>query len=98
MNFRRNADDIKILVGTNDRWNTGGKFYNAAKFIVHENYGKPPYAHDIGLIRVHTTIEFNEKVKPIKLSTKEVGAGENLKVTGWGRLSVSVSYTSANFF
>lgn len=72
--------------------NTSGKYYNAEKFVVHEDYGKPAYAYDIGLIRVQTPIEFNEKVQPIKYSAKKVEADENLQITGWG-LKVSNLFT-----
>lgn len=87
-NFRRNTDDIQIKVGSNN-WKTGGTYYKPEKLIPHEDFGSLLFAYDIGLIRLQTPIEFSENVQPIKLSTKEVGADENVQVTGWGRLSVS---------
>lgn len=96
-NFRRSPTDIKILVGTNDRRNKGGKYYNAKKFIIHKDYGNPTYAHDIGLIHVQTPIEFNERVQPIKISSNEVKAGLIMQVFGWGRLGVSLFYSDKSF-
>lgn len=84
----RPADEIKIVVGTN-QWNSGGDHYKAQKTIVNENYDSPPFANDIGLIQVQGEIEFNEKVQPIKYSSKEVPEGSSVQATGWGRLSVS---------
>lgn len=76
-------------MGTN-QWKSGGTHYETEKFIIHENYNNPQHAYDIGLIRVQTPIKFSEKVQPIKLSEKVVGADENLQVTGWGKPQVSI--------
>lgn len=70
--------------------------YKAEKLIVHEDYDEPPFAYDIGLIQVEGTIEFNEKVQPIKLSNKDVEGGVELQTTGWGRLNVSFVRFRAN--
>lgn len=93
MNFSpyyRRPENIKILVGTNDLKN-GGKQYPVSKLIPHEEYNKPSFANDVGLILIDGEIEFNEKVQPIKYSNKFVKAGTKLRVTGWGRLSVSIT-------
>lgn len=88
-NRRRGPEIIDIIVGTN-KWKSGGKHYKGEKFIRHEDHDNPRRSHDIALIRLQEPIEFNEKVQPIKISSKEVKAGENLKVTGWGYLRVSI--------
>lgn len=79
---------MKIVVGTNKR-KSGGTNYEPDKLIAHESHGHPRSAYDIGLIRVRTPIDFNEKVQPIKLSKEFIGAGYNLMITGWGLLKVS---------
>lgn len=86
MQIHRSPQSLKILVGTNDL-KTGGTLYNVSKLIAHERYNQPHFAHDIGLILIDGTIEFNDKVKPIKYSNKVVPDGTPLMVTGWGRLS-----------
>lgn len=88
MKFNRKTQNITILVGTNNL-KSGGKFYQPEKFIAHEKYHHPSFSYDIGLILIDGEIEFNEKVQPIKYSTKFVEAGSKLRLTGWGRLSVS---------
>lgn len=78
-----------MLVGTNSL-SSGGTRYNTNKTFVHENYTRSNYAYDVALLRVQTPIEFNEKVQPIKISSKVIEPGtENLKITGWGLLNVN---------
>lgn len=87
-NFSRSKDGVHIGVGT-IKLSSGGQNYYPEEFILHESYDHPDFAYDIGLIRLQTPIEFSEKVQPIKLSTKEVKAGVEMQVFGWGLLSVS---------
>lgn len=87
-NSSKSTDTVKIVVGTNE-WSSGVE-YKPKKFIIHEKFNVPAFAHDVGLIQLQTPIEFNEKTQPIKLSRKFIEAGMNLKVTGWGFTSVSI--------
>lgn len=87
--FSESLDNVQIIVGTN-QWKSGTQ-YGAEKFIIHEGYDKPRFAYDIGLIRMQTPIEFNDRVQPIKFSVEEVPAGTSLQVTGWGLLNSSGS-------
>lgn len=66
----------------------GGQRYKVKEVIQHEQYNKPPFANDIGLVRINGKIEFNDKVQPIKYSKKFVKGGTKLSTTGWGRISV----------
>lgn len=93
----RTPQSIQILVGTNDLKN-GGTIYKAEKLINHEKYGQPAFAYDIGLIQVEGTIEFTEKVQPIKYSNTVVPGDVALQATGWGRLSVSLNVHTKNDF
>lgn len=43
-------------------------------------------AYDIGLIRLQTPIEFNEKVQPIKISPEKIKGGVDMLVFGYGRV------------
>lgn len=80
--------DIDIVVGTY-QWNSGGSRYHLKESLIHELYGGPLPGYDIGLVKVQGEFEFNEKVQPIKYSTKKVPAGTQLQTFGWGRQSVS---------
>lgn len=66
----------------------GGTYYSISKSIKHESYDNPIFAYDIAVLQVNGSIEFNEKVQPIKLSAEEVPEGSEAQLTGWGRLSV----------
>lgn len=78
---KKNPQELKVIVGTNDL-KSGGIRYNVQKLIVHEKYNQPLLANDIGLLEVDGTIQFGEKVQPIKYSEKFVSEGARLLVTG----------------
>lgn len=84
---------MDVLVGTN-KLSSDGTRYKVKKIIKHDGFifNDNSKANDIGALYVDGPIQFNEKVQPIKYSTKEVGDGENLQVTGWGLLDVSYFY------
>lgn len=86
------AQDIEILVGTNDL-TSGGKYYKVAKLTAHESYNNPRLAYDIAVIELQDKIEFNEKVQPIELSKGEVPDGARVQLTGWGLLNVCIQHS-----
>lgn len=88
-NFSERPRDVEILVGTN-KLCSGGTRYSTNKTFIHDNYTKSNYAYDIALIRVQSPIEFNSKVQPIKISPKVIEPETQLKVTGWGYITVIV--------
>lgn len=59
------------------------------KFYAHENYNRPRFANDVAVIRVKETIEFNDRVQPIEPSNVQINDGDEVLLTGWGRLRVS---------
>lgn len=83
--FRKKAQDIEILAGTN-KLHSGGSRYKIDKPIIHEEFGYPPFSNDIALVRLKTPIQFSDKVQPIKYSKKEIKAGTKLLISGWGLL------------
>lgn len=89
-NFSRGPKDIKILVGTTLRTGrSGGKYYEVEEVIRHEKHDRPRRAHDVALIRLKTPLEFNDKVQPIKVSSKRIKADETLLLSGFGSSRVS---------
>lgn len=83
---------MEILVGT-VKLSSGGTRYKLKEAIKHQEFstpekGSPNVTFDIAAIRVDGPIEFNDFVQPIEYSTEEIGAGENLQVSGWGLLEV----------
>lgn len=59
----------------------GGKFYSVEKLIAHPEFNKPPFAFDIGLMRIVGKIEFSDRVQPIELSSNEVPHDSLLKLS-----------------
>lgn len=84
---RQSTGNVEILVGTNDL-NKGGVYHQVEKFIMHEGYNRPAFANDIALVKLRKDLEFNDRVAPISYSYDEVDDGEELELTGWGRLRV----------
>ncbi|KAJ8734552.1 hypothetical protein PYW08_013802 [Mythimna loreyi] len=77
---------IKVVVGTTNRV-IGGDSYSVDKIISHENYNSVSIINDVSLLKVKSDIQFSELVQPIALPTENTGAGEDLFLSGWGRLS-----------
>jgi len=78
-------NSLTVLVGTNDLQN-GGTYYKVEKYFSHEKYNRPRFANDVAVIQVKGTIEFNDRVQPIEPSPDQVNDGDELTLTGWGRL------------
>lgn len=81
---------MQIMVGTN-KLRSGGTRYSINYTIPHDGYIRN-HSNDIGLIRLQTPIEFNENVQAIRYSTLHVPENTELKVFGFGQLSVSIIY------
>lgn len=84
---RQSPRNIEILVGTNDL-TKGGKYLKVVKLQAHEKYNHPQFAYDIAVITLQDKLEFNEKTQPIELGEEDVPHGEQVQLTGWGRLRV----------
>lgn len=87
LNFSKDINIVKIVTGTN-KWKSGTK-YLPKKFMIHEKYNDPRFAYDVGLIQLQTSIEFNYKTQPIKLSKEFIKHRANLTVSRWGYIGVS---------
>ncbi|WP_268776154.1 serine protease, partial [Staphylococcus haemolyticus] len=71
-------------MGTNSL-SDGGTVYHSERVIVHEDYDRYRFQHDIGLIRVSEKIEFTETVQPIPVSVNDNFKREYpAKLSGWG--------------
>ncbi|XP_045452026.1 chymotrypsin-2-like [Melitaea cinxia] len=77
---------MSVVVGTN-RLLSGGDKYSVNKIIVHEGYDSVHTTNDVSVVQVVGIIEFNDRVKPIKLPDEDTLVGADLVLTGWGRLS-----------
>ena len=80
---------VEVMVGSTVLGQ--GTYYKAQQFIKHERYNNPDFANDIALILVQGSIQFNQNVRPISYSSRDVSPGAHVIATGWGLTSVSTS-------
>ncbi|CAH4000127.1 unnamed protein product [Pieris brassicae] len=79
--------EFTAVVGTLSR-TKGGTTYEISKVIPHKEHNKPnKFNNDIAVISTKKTIEFNEKVQPLPLPTKDITGGLSCILSGWGKLS-----------
>ena len=87
-------NEIYIVVGSNSlSGNTSfKKSYSVKKVFPHKGFSSKTARDDIGLIQMNKKIEFNARVKPIKLPVeKDLNrANYTAKLSGWGNLEVSI--------
>lgn len=61
--------------------------FGVESMIVHENYNRPKYSNDIGLVRLDRDVVMKDHIKPICLPvtpTLKAAQFERYLVTGWG--------------
>nr|XP_033342116.1 chymotrypsin-2-like [Megalopta genalis] len=92
--YGESVSDIEVVVGTYTLplWKPAIK-YSPRKLIWHAHYNpQKDFLNDIGLIWLTKNIPFTENIQPIRLpSVNRDATGEKAVITGWGRLSVSLS-------
>ncbi|KAL7307087.1 hypothetical protein TKK_0000824 [Trichogramma kaykai] len=86
-----NAGDFEVVVGTNEIGDPYAWIYVAEYFAIHSDYergGLPE--NDIAVIRVQGSIQFNDRVQPIRLppADYEIPDESLVTVTGWGSLQI----------
>lgn len=83
----KSPQHIEVLVGTNET-NSGGDRYSVNETILHEKFDSQWYTNNIGLVRLLTPIQFNDRVQPIQLGKDVVPENTDLVVSGFGVLWV----------
>nr|CAD7438597.1 unnamed protein product [Timema bartmani] len=87
---RHIPEDVVLRVGSTN-WSNGGVEHTVREIIDHEDYHFP--AHDIALMEVDKTFQFNSKVQPIEIYPDvDVPDGSKVTVTGWGRTDTSIVF------
>lgn len=84
-----NVSDYRVIVGAHEKNGNDGRAYDVNRIIAHAEYNSTSLQHDIALIEVNTTIEFNDRVAIIPLSRTFIGTGVQGIASGWGRTNVS---------
>lgn len=78
-----NPDRLTVVVGST-KLDAGGQRYKVAKTFHHQNYSAIGLHHDVGLVKVESSIDFNEGVTPIAPETEYLAGGEEAVLCGWG--------------
>lgn len=81
--FRYDPSVFTIRAGTNDRFQ-GGVLVKVAEIITHSEYGN--FLNDVALLRVEKPFIWSDNIKPIPLATTEVPSGQEVIISGWGRI------------
>lgn len=63
----------------------GGVLRNVVKVIMHEDYNSQSNC-DVALLELDLPLIFSTNIQAIPLATEEVPAGEEVIISGWGRL------------
>lgn len=72
-----------IRVGSTNRL-AGGTIISIKNISVHSEYGN--FLNDVAVLTLSQPIVESETVKTIELASSEVPAGEEVTISGWGRL------------
>lgn len=90
-----NANDIEILVGTNQK-NGHGFYYHAERFVIHEKYDSDFYhsGFDIALIKTKKPIELDDLtyVQSVPLDYTFVKVGKLTKVIGYNQVIIHLVF------
>ncbi|KAK3914426.1 Chymotrypsin-1 [Frankliniella fusca] len=87
------TQEIAVIVGELNMQSSDlyKKRIMADAFYSHENYTNngEELINDISLVHLSTSIEYNERVQPIRLPASDIGSldGDKVVMSGWGRTS-----------
>lgn len=74
-------------MGITNIWSEGIRF-TAANVTRHEDFDSDGKTNDIAIVEINGIIEFNDKVKALKISKQPIGNGVNVQTIGWRRFGV----------
>ncbi|XP_055380757.1 chymotrypsin-2-like [Condylostylus longicornis] len=83
----RQPSSTYVVVGS-QTLSISGKRHQAESIVSHPRYNSPAYHHDIAVVCVKEKFELNDKVQVIPMNDRKLVAGDVLRLTGWGTLSL----------
>ncbi|XP_053949116.1 serine protease SP24D-like [Anastrepha ludens] len=74
---------FQVRVGSIQRA-AGGKLLQLKRIIVNKTYGN--FLNDVALLELEQPLVFTDNIKAIEMASEEVPSGEDVGISGWGRL------------
>jgi len=81
---RSTANTISVVNA--HHFSADGTPYATQRIVNHEGYDSSVLTNDIALVQTVQNILFSDTVQPIAISHDFIGAGVQVRVSGWGRL------------
>lgn len=78
-----NSNDVNVVTGSTTL-NKGGDTYTVKEIYSHENYSSSDIQNDVAILKLDTSIQFNDKVQLIKLENSHTDVERNVTLCGWG--------------
>ncbi|KAI8324488.1 trypsin-like serine protease, partial [Martensiomyces pterosporus] len=69
--------------------------YRVSKVHVHPDVNLDYFDNDIALLKLHTKLDFNENVQPIRIDTEDIPDGLTVTGVGWGKTSLNSVNTAS---
>jgi trypsin len=84
------ASRFQIRAGS-EKYSSGGVQVNVEKIFQHEKFDYFTIDFDYSILKLESSLEFSDKIKPVKLAGKDqkIPDGTNCTVTGWGNTQSS---------
>ncbi|XP_036319392.1 serine protease SP24D-like [Rhagoletis pomonella] len=77
------AKYFQVRVGSIQR-TAGGKLLQLKRITVNKAYGN--FLNDVAVLELEQPLVFTDNIQPIELADEEVPVGEDVIISGWGRL------------
>ncbi|EFA08591.1 collagenase isoform X1 [Tribolium castaneum] len=77
-------DSVTVFPGIIDLNDISGPMIDAKTVIVHEDYNNKTLENDIGLVKLESSLVFDETIQVITLSEDVIGDAVNVTISGWG--------------
>jgi len=82
----RKESEMSVVVGEHDlkKYDESQVRHHVAHAKVHDKYATNPTRYDIMLLRLNTSIQYNDQTSPICVDETQFTPGTRCWITGWG--------------